>query len=187
MTKKAKLKAGMIFGIGMAVLFILQNLLANDHLTSKEITKIIAAGLIGGSIAGLLFGWLMGVFSFSKFVKQTTTIETEPGETILFETQANHFRNIEGVGGMLYLTNRRLIFKSHKLNIQNHQLSINLTDIHKIDSYKVLRIFNTGFFIKTNRNTTEKFVVEQPGEWIKQLAETRNGHLHGLAINPASE
>jgi len=45
----------------------------------------------------------------------------------------------EAVGGKLFLTNRRLVFKSHKLNIQNHELSIHLIDIANVGRYKKLR------------------------------------------------
>lgn len=175
MNKKNRFKAGLIFGIVMAVFFILQNLLANDYNTSKEITASVVSGLIIGVISGLLFGWLMGLFINSKFVKKTTKVDTEPGENILFQTPANHFKGIEGVGGKLYLTNKRLIFKSHKLNIQNHQLSIELTDINNVGRYKTLGLMNNGLSIMTNQNKTEKFVVEQVDEWIKLLADRKDG------------
>ncbi len=78
---------------------------------------------------------------------------------------------MEGVGGRLYLTNKRLVFKSHKLNIQNHQLSINLIDVIGFNKYKTLGIINNGLSIQTAQNTTEKFVVEQADEWINKLTQ----------------
>jgi len=178
MNKRNRFRAGLSFGIGMTVFFILQNLLTNDNQTSKEIIKSVISGTIAGIISGFLFGWLMGLFSKSKFVKETTNVDTNPDEDILFQTPANHFIGVEGVGGKLYLTTKRLIFKSHKLNIQNHELSISLENINSADSYKILGVVNNGLAIITKQNTTEKFVVEQVDEWLKQLANRKNGLQH---------
>ncbi len=169
MNNKNRFRAGLSFGIAMTVFFIIQNLLTRDNQTSNQIIKSIVVGLVTGAISGVLFGWLIGLFAKSNFVTQTTKIETEPDEHILFETPANHFKGVEGVGGKLYLTDRRLIFKSHKLNIQAHQLSINLTDIKHVDRYKTLGVVNNGLSVTTTNNTTEILVVEQVAEWIKHL------------------
>ncbi|OIR14367.1 GRAM domain protein [mine drainage metagenome] len=171
MNKKNRFRAGLSFGIGMTVFFILQNLLTNENQTSNQVFKSIVAGLVAGAISGVVFGWLIGLFSKSKFVKQTSKIDTEQDENILFETPANHFKGIEGVAGKLYLTNKRLIFKSHKLNIQNHQLAIQLTDINDVGRYKTLGVVNNGLSITTVNGKTEKFVVEQVEDWIKFLTE----------------
>ncbi|ANE53547.1 hypothetical protein SY85_16480 [Flavisolibacter tropicus] len=90
---------------------------------------------------------------------------------MLFETGANHFKGAEGVGGKLYLTNKRLVFKSHKYNIQNHELSMRLSDIDKADRYKTLGIVNNGLAVTTAGGTIEKFVVQQPDQWLSQLTE----------------
>lgn len=173
MDKKKRFRSGLGFGVAMAVYFTLQNIWSAEELGSNTVFKAIAVGLVSGAVAGLLFGWLMGLFAKSKFVTQSTRIETEPGETILFESPANHFKGIEGVGGKLYLTNRRLVFKSHKLNIQAHELAINLADIRDAKRHKSLGIVNNGLSILTSTNVTEKFVVEQAGEWVKQLGNLR--------------
>src|SRR3954451_10040838 len=41
-----------------------------------------------------------------------------PGEALVRESRANLQRGIESVGGHLYLTDQRLIFESHRLNVQ---------------------------------------------------------------------
>jgi hypothetical protein len=179
MNKRNRFRAGLSFGIAMAVFFILQNLLTNDKQTTNQIIKSIASGLVAGAISGVLFGWLMGLFAKSKFARQATKIETDPDEHILFETPANHFKGIEGVGGKLYLTNKRLIFRSHKLNVQNHQLSIQLTDVKNVDRYKTLGLVNNGLSITIIDDKTEKFVVEQVENWIKYLTE-KNGLQHSV-------
>lgn len=179
MDKKAKVKAGLFFGIAMAIFFILQELLTHSNLTTKDIIISIVSGLFGGALSGLLFGWLMGLFANSKRLTKDTKIDTEADETILFDTGANHFKGAEGVGGKLYLTNKRLVFKSHKFNIQNHELSISLSDIDKVDRYKTLGLVNNGLSVTTTDNKIEKFVVQQIDEWINQLTG-KNGlqHVH---------
>lgn len=42
----------------------------------------------------------------------------EKDEKIVRRNRANHIKPLEGVGGKLFLTNFRLIFKSHFFNIQ---------------------------------------------------------------------
>jgi len=75
----------------------------------------------------------------------------------------------EAVGGKFFLTNRRLVFKSHKLNIQNHELSIHLIDIANVGRYKNLGIINNGLIVTSNDNKVGKFVVEQASEWTKKF------------------
>lgn len=169
MNKKNKFITGLYFGIGMTVFFIIQNLLTNDHQTTNLVIRAVASGLVAGAISGVIFGWLMGLFAKSKFVTQTTMIETDPDEYLLFETPANHFKGIEAAGGKLYLTNKRLIFKSHKFNFQNHQLSIGLTDINNVTRYKTLGMVNNGVVVTTVNGMKEKFVVEQVEEWVTYL------------------
>jgi hypothetical protein len=175
MNTRNRFRAGLIFGIGMTVFFILRDLLINDNQTSNEIMKHVVPGVLAGLIGGFLFGWLTGLFSKSKFVNQETIIDIDPDEKIAFQTPANHFKGVEGVGGKLYLTNKRLIFKSHKLNIQNHQLSISLTDVNSAGRYKTLGLVNNGLAIDTKQNMSEKFVVEQVDEWLRQLADRKHG------------
>jgi hypothetical protein len=167
MDKKTKIKAGLFFGIAMTVFYILQDLLTHPNLTIKDITISVVSGLFGGALSGLLFGWLTGLFA--NILTKSIKIQTEAGETILFETGANHFKGAEGVGGKLYLTNKRLAFKSHKFNIQNHEFSISLLDIDKIDRYKTLGLVDNGLSVQTIDNKTEKFVVQKIDEWLSQL------------------
>ena len=169
MNKKQSFKAGLNFGIGMTVFFILQNLLMNENQTTNQVIKSIAIGLLSGVVAGVLFGLVIGIFLRSKLLKNSTKVDIDPGENVLLESPANHFKGIEAVGGKLYLTNKRIIFKSHKLNIQVHQLSIKLEDIKKFERYKTLGLVNNGLSLTTVNETTEKFVVNEIEEWTRQL------------------
>ena len=47
-------------------------------------------------------------------------IDLVDNEKIEFAKGSNHFK---GVGGKLFLTNKRVLFKSHSINVQNHLLN----------------------------------------------------------------
>ena len=55
--------------------------------------------------------------------------EIRIGEKVIKEGFANLQRNIETVGGKLFLTNQRLIFEAHKVNIQRGTTEIELQDV----------------------------------------------------------
>lgn len=168
-----KYKAGLLFGILMFVTLFLQGLYFRPDHSGTGILKTLLSAVIGAGVGGLLYGWLMNKFSTSKMVTNSTKIETAPGEVIVFEGAANHFKGIEGVSGKLYLTDKKLVFKSHKLNIQNHELSIILRDIQKAGGFKPLNITDNGLLIDMSDGSTEKFVVENRDKWITTI----NGSL----------
>jgi hypothetical protein len=161
------------FGIFMSIVFTLLNLYLDGYSTSREIIKAISIGLIMGALAGVCARWLLLRFIKPDFANRTTAIGTMSDETILFETPANHFKGMEGVGGKLHLTNLRLVFKSHKLNFQNHELSIKLTDIESVDQYKTLGLVNNGLSVITIDHNKEKFVVEEVGKWLEYLSKDK--------------
>jgi hypothetical protein len=169
--KKSRFKSALVFSIAMMIFSIFQSLLFRDNHTTNEIIKSVVVGILSGAISGVLFWWLIGLFANSKIVKESTKIETHPDENIIFETPANHFKGMEGVGGKLYLTNKRLVFKSHKYNIQNHELSISLSDLTKVYKRKTLGLISNGFSIITRDAKTEKFVVEDLDKWIEYLSD----------------
>ena len=170
MDKRSKMKAGLFFGMTIFLFFLGRDLLTHDNLTTKQIFISMVSALVGGVWSGVLFGWLMGKLTKSKWL-QNIEIKTDEDETILFETGVNHFKGIEAAGGKLFLTNKRLVFKSHKINLQNHELSIPLSDIDKVGKYKTFRLVNNGLFVKTKDSKVEKFVVQKIDIWMIHLSE----------------
>ena len=55
--------------------------------------------------------------------------QLQPGEKFVKEGAANLQKNIETVGGKLCLTNQRLIFESHNLNVQGGVTEIDLSNV----------------------------------------------------------
>lgn len=127
--------------------------------------------LIGGLIAGLLFATIMQ-YTAKKIFKKVI-IETADSENIIKEGGANHFKGKEGVGGKLVLTDKRLIFKSHKFNIQNHQDNFDLRQVEKLQATKTLKFLENGLTLELVNNDRHKFIVDDPTDWIEQIMKQK--------------
>jgi hypothetical protein len=152
----AGLAFGLLFGIFLAVKF------TTDY------------ALIAGPISGLAFGLALYFFVTSKIVKRQTTIQTVNGETIIHSGGANHFVGAEAVGGKLYLLSDKLQFKSHGINIQNHEQEIDLNQIKEIGFYNTLGLIPNGMSVTTMDGETEKFVVNGRRIWKKRIEEQKS-------------
>ncbi|MCX6036777.1 MAG: hypothetical protein NTW99_02575 [Chloroflexi bacterium] len=97
------------------------------------------------------------------------SIITEDGETIIKEGSANHFKGLESVGGKLYLTNLRLVFKSHAINIQGHEESYRLDDIISVLPRNTLGIVPNGMTLILKDGREEKFVVNERQDWMNRI------------------
>jgi hypothetical protein len=175
MNRKDRQRAGLFFGVFMTLFYFLQSILTSDNLTTPKAFIAIGVSVITGAASGLLFVWLLGVFLKLKPVREAAQVVLEEEERILYQSPANHFVGMEAVGGMLTLTNQRLLFKSHRFNIQNHLRSINLSAIKVVDTYKNLGMINNGLIVTTDTNHTEKFVVSELSEWVTKLNDTLSG------------
>src|SRR5947208_3077670 len=56
----------------------------------------------------------------------------EAGEQIMAEAPANLMRGIEAVGGRLMITDQRLLFQPHSINIQGWQTEILFRDVTEV-------------------------------------------------------
>ena len=122
---------------------------------------------------GLGFPYMMEKFGdrFSGKFGKAITPELTEGEIIEIEGPANLFRGIEAVGGKLFLTNRKIIFKSHKVNVQSGQSEIQYDNIIELIKRKTGRLIDNGIRIKTNDGATFDFVVNERDNWIEKLNE----------------
>ncbi|MBC6427134.1 MAG: hypothetical protein GDA51_11880 [Ekhidna sp.] len=93
----------------------------------------------------------------------STVVYQPEDENLIFDSGSTHFKRWENVGGKLFLTDRRLIFKSHKLNIQNHEQIFNLNKITKITAS------NRNRLSFEYEGQIEKFIVSNPDKWSKLL------------------
>jgi hypothetical protein len=63
----------------------------------------------------------------------------------------------------------KLQFQSHKFNIQNYRLSIDLKQIKEVTFYNTLGIIPNGLKIFTIDEKTEKFVLIDRQLWKKDI------------------
>ncbi|HEV7381049.1 MAG TPA: GRAM domain-containing protein, partial [Dyadobacter sp.] len=137
-------------------------------------SRTVMIAISGTLISFVFIGGL--VYLASRFTKtkspqeQGPKIELDNDEFLILQSIGTHLKGIDAVGGKLVLTNKRLIFKSQKLNIQPHKLSIPLTDITSVCRTKTLGLVNNGLAITTTDGIVENFTVEAPSEWIEKLA-----------------
>lgn len=169
MDKKTTFRTGLVFGGVMAVCFICFNLLTRDPNSRKSTLGIVLAGLLAGAIVGLVYALALKWFTKSRMGGKSIQFELEVGEEVVFQTPANHNKGMEAVGGLLLLTNKRLVFKSHKVNIQNHELSLSRSEILSSYRFKSFGMVNNGLKVTLRNGTEEKFVVQQAEVWVEQL------------------
>jgi hypothetical protein len=95
-------------------------------------------------------------------------------ETVLKHGGASHFKGIEAVGGRLFLTDQRLVFKSHRFNIQVHQESYPLADITAVEPRRGISIVGDGLAVVLSGGREERFVVFGRRDWITQILSARD-------------
>jgi hypothetical protein len=97
-----------------------------------------------------------------------------PGETLVKEGRANLQRGIESVGGHLYLTDRRLIFESHRLNVQSGPTEIALADITDIRKawtkfLGVIPMAPNSLAVTTRDGQARQIVLSGRDKWLEAI------------------
>ncbi len=85
--------------------------------------------------------------------------ELKEGEEILADVGANLFRGIEGVGGLMKITNRRVLFEAHAINIQKQPAEISFEHIAEVRERNTMGFIPNGILILTNSGIKYKFTV----------------------------
>jgi hypothetical protein len=155
---KTTIFAGVPFGLFMGLFFTVQS------------GSFFGFGR--GLAAGLLFGLLLAAFAAwqgSRFTLETPSLE---GEDLLKQGPANHFRGWEGVGGWLYLTDKRLLYRSHRFNVQNHELSMPLGEVVEVQTCLTAWVIPNGLRVVTTQGT-ERFVVEGRRSWLEEISQAK--------------
>ncbi|MDG5767825.1 hypothetical protein QA596_10135 [Balneolales bacterium ANBcel1] len=134
----------------------------------------IEYALIAGPVTGLAVGVAMYYFVTSRMVKEQTQIENMKGESIIRSGGANHLKNVESVGGVLYLLEDRIHFKSHKLNVQNHEEIIGIGQVQEVGFYNTLGIIPNGLSIKKDDDKVERFVVNGRRKWKEEIERLKS-------------
>jgi len=90
-------------------------------------------------------------------------------EEFIFEELTQYIIKRTKTTGKLYLTTERLVFVPHEDLVNQKPITINPHDIEIIETFKFLKILNTGLYIQLKNNETYRFTVYQNIEWVKQL------------------
>lgn len=139
---------------------------------------------------GFLIAFMAGIFVYffqnNKIIEKQTLPENMDPALLIYYGGGNHFLNREGVGGRLFLFETELVFKSHKFNLQNHELTIPLNDIDKVELFNVAGFVPNGLLIRLKSGKMESFVVNNRLVWKSMIEKTLasenslNLHLPGL-------
>ncbi|HVS92225.1 MAG TPA: hypothetical protein VHE59_09350 [Mucilaginibacter sp.] len=124
-------------------------------------TDLIIGMVAGATIAAILFPWFRSILGR----------KVETPLTVVYSGSANHFLNGESVGGKLFLSHDTLCFKSHKFNIQNHELNIDIRQIREVRYYNMLGIFRNMLEVVTQNGAVEKFVVNNRKAWKAKIEQ----------------
>jgi hypothetical protein len=128
-------------------------------------SSILFGGLIAGIIGGL-FAWLEVKWNKSLAAKMDASIpdlEITDNEKLIFKGGAGHVRGFESVGGKLFVTNKRLFFRSHSYNIQNHEHEFPLSEVKEVTEK------NRELNVVLNNNEVHRFRVVSPTDWLQAI------------------
>ena len=117
----------------------------------ENLKSIAVQAIIYGVFMTLFF-----VFLFPWFMKKLVGNRIDNIKPILLE---NEKVEEEIVGGKIFLTKERLIFKSHSLNIQKGQTNIKYSQIAAVEKRKTMKTVDNGIKIITKENKEYCFIV----------------------------
>lgn len=104
--------------------------------------------------------------------------ELEPGERPLKSGGANMQRGAETVGGKLFLTSARLVFRPHALNLQSAPSQIGLGAVVDVAAawtkvFGKLPLLKNSIELTLVDGTRQSFVVTGRSAWIAAIDEAR--------------
>lgn len=137
------------------------------------LTKSGSAGWHSGFWGGFLFAFAMHRFLKVQPVPRPSLDAKEEGfaddESLLHHGAANHWKGVEAVGGKLFLTDKRLRFRSHAFNVQRHDESYPRADIVAASPARSLGIIPNAIRIELKDGRRETFVVADRAAWLTRL------------------
>ncbi len=106
--------------------------------------------------------------------------ELNLNEQILKQGSANLQKGMETVGGKLYLTNQRLVFEAHAVNVQGGNTEIALTDILSLVKcwtkfLGFIPLTPNSLEVHTKENVKYRFVLFGREAWKAAIEANKNG------------
>ncbi len=106
-----------------------------------------------------------------------TELELQSGEKLLLQGAANKWQRVGSKGGMLFLTNQRLVFKAHALNfgskVDSYELSEIETEGNTLNIKVSSNLISFNIKLKTKSGEEISFVVtrKQKDAWIDGIID----------------
>lgn len=130
----------------------------------------------GAAIFGLAVGAALAVIvSRRERAEQTALPQLDPAERLLRQGPAECFEEPQGagesrVGGFLYLTDKRLVFRPHGAEDRGYELSLPLADIVRAEAAEVVWMHPTALHVHTTRRVEQFVVLEEEREaWVAAI------------------
>jgi len=104
--------------------------------------------------------------------------ELRQGEQVVKEGAANLQKNIETVGGKLWLTNQRLVFEAHKMNVQGGTTEIELSSVQSSRPcwtrlLGIIPLFPNSLAVFTKQGKEYRFVLYGRHAWAAAIEAQR--------------
>ena len=101
-------------------------------------------------------------------------MQLRKGEQIVKEGAANLQKGIEAVGGRLYLTNQRLVFEAHRLNVQGGTTEVDLASIESSRPcwtrfLGLIPLFPNSLAVFTKQGRELRFVLYGRHAWAAEI------------------
>jgi hypothetical protein len=102
--------------------------------------------------------------------------ELNQNEQIVKKGGVNLQKGLETVGGHFYLTNQRLIFEAHAMNIQGGNTLIDLSDVDSTEKcwtkfLKVIPLMPNSLAVHTKSGEEYRFVLFGRDAWQEKINE----------------
>lgn len=116
------------------------------------------------------FNWLLDCLGRYRALHFFVLTALQPNEALIREVAANLKKGIESVGGKLFLTDQRLVFESHALNVQSGTTVIPLIDIAAINLcwtkfLNWIPLMPSSLAIKTSDGLEHRLVLVGRSRW----------------------
>jgi hypothetical protein len=164
-------------GIAFGILITFMRLLSVD--SQVPISNVLLRGLV----AGVVFGVIMATFGAVMARGFTRRGQVPAGEALVRQGPANHLRRWEGVGGWLYLTDQRLLFRPHRFNFKRVEHSIPLDDVRDVQRVRTWGLIPNGLHVITAAGTL-RLVVEDRDAWLDAIGQVRRPARGGVEVQP---
>ncbi|PIE50610.1 MAG: hypothetical protein CSA38_02255 [Flavobacteriales bacterium] len=118
----------------------------------------------------IFYAILMNVFFhfISNDIKDIMP-KLEENEQVKFKGKANFYGGLKSTAGALFLTDKKVIFRSHSLNIQKGQTNINYEDINGIIKRKTSYLIPNKIRVTIKNGQKFDFIVNNQKEWFEKL------------------